>query len=393
MHQQPEMPRRSKGMASDRLVAQRGRLPLGEALRIVRHVCNELEHIHAIPLTHRGVEPGNIVVTPEGGAKLQGLNSNPVALDDVRAQADREEALPSYVAPEEALGQPADPRADIYGLGAAFYFFLTGRPLFERVESTEARMQHVTDTAPAVTEIVPSVPPVYARIIAKMLAKPLEDRYQTIAALRTDLDAAEAGRPTSADQFHAVSSCALPAGPSPTPQAADVGTSISPLELTATRALAGEKIDLSGFEWNDRFCLGVPELDAQHKWWFRITRNFVRMIRQGKPNEEAICDLLQQLMRYASNHFAAEERFMTTICYSPFEFEQHRTAHRAFEARLDAITDDLLSGKPGVDRELATFLAHWLSQHILEVDVKYIRFYRDRQNERRQSGARRLWAI
>jgi hemerythrin-like metal-binding protein len=160
---------------------------------------------------------------------------------------------------------------------------------------------------------------------------------------------------------------------------------------SADRAPAADQVDLSNFEWSDRLRLGVPELDAQHKWLFQITRSFVRMIGERQAKEDTICLLLEQLMRYASIHFAAEEKFMTTICYSPYELEQHRAAHRTFEERLDAITDDLLAGKPGVAQELAAFLAGWLSLHILEVDVKYIQFFRERQTERRQNGARSLW--
>lgn len=398
MNPAAESQRRSKGMPSDRLVAQRGRLFIGEALRIVRHVCDDLKHLHALEHTHAGVDPRNIIITFEGAAELQVVTSassdGVVELD--QTQDDRKEASGLHIVPEAVLGQPVDPRADIYGLGAAFYFLLTGRRIFEPAETAEARMQHLADTAPAVTDLVPGVPASYARIIAKMLAKPPEDRYQSIASLEADLDAAVGGRPTLADRFHGVSSCALPGGSSLLSHAADEDVaelSREVPEVPADRASAPDTADLSNFEWSDRLCLGVPELDAQHKWWFKITRNFIQKIRDGQLDEPTICVLLEQLMRYASNHFTSEEKFMATICYSPFALEEHLASHREFEERLEVITDDLLTGKPGVDRELEDFLVKWLSRHILEVDVKYIRFYRERQKERRKIGSRRLWAV
>jgi len=103
------------------------RLPLDRAYAIAEQVCEALEHAHRHGIVHRDVKPGNVWLTPGGIAKL-GDFGLAASLDRTRL------TMPGmmlgtalYMAPEQALGRPADARSDLYALGALLYEMVTGR--------------------------------------------------------------------------------------------------------------------------------------------------------------------------------------------------------------------------------------------------------------------------
>src|SRR5205807_2195848 len=104
-----------------------------EALNIVMQVAQALHHAHRRGLIHRDVKPANIILTPEGIAKLADLGMAREATDEELDRAEKGMTIgtPYYIAPEQIHGrEDIDARADIYSLGATFYHMVTGQPPF-----------------------------------------------------------------------------------------------------------------------------------------------------------------------------------------------------------------------------------------------------------------------
>ena len=96
---------------------------------------------------------------------------------------------PEYMSPEQAKGEKADCRSDLYSAGVLLFEMLAGRPPFQGRDTIAILRQHVETPAPALSEFVPEVPPRIDRMVAKLLAKRAEERYAHVGALRTDMAA------------------------------------------------------------------------------------------------------------------------------------------------------------------------------------------------------------
>ncbi|MCI0704307.1 MAG: serine/threonine protein kinase [Planctomycetia bacterium] len=189
------------GPTLDRLVRDRGPLAPGRAVYLLRQLCGALAEAHADGLIHRDLKPNNIIVATLGGqhdvSKLldfglvQDLGS--VSSTDPRiTRAGTVLGTPSYMCPEQAAGEPvADPRGDIYSLGAVAFFLLTGRPPFVATSVGKLLSAHLTQPAPFVTEVRADVPADLAAVVAKCLAKDPKERFASATELESALGACE----------------------------------------------------------------------------------------------------------------------------------------------------------------------------------------------------------
>src|SRR5690349_12928397 len=114
-----------------------------------------------------------------------------------------------YLSPEQARGETVDSRSDVYSAGCLLYELLTGRPPFVGDSPVAVAYQHVREPAVPPSDHDTDLPPEIDAIVMKALAKRLEDRYQSAAAMRTDIERYLAGRPVQATL--------PPAVPVPTP--------------------------------------------------------------------------------------------------------------------------------------------------------------------------------
>jgi eukaryotic-like serine/threonine-protein kinase len=132
-----------------------------EALRIIIQIANALAHAHEKGLIHRDVKPKNIMITPEGVAKLADMGLARVAADAQAAQAEvgRAFGTPYYISPEQIRGElNIDFRADIYGLGATLYHLVTGKVPFEGPTPAAVMHKHLKE---------PLVPPDHVNQIGR----------------------------------------------------------------------------------------------------------------------------------------------------------------------------------------------------------------------------------
>jgi hypothetical protein len=158
------------------VVHQQG--PLGErrALEVARDVAQALEAVEEAGLVHRDVKPGNIMLPPEGPAKLTDLG---LALDTRRPGRDDPKAIygtPHTMSPEQANGDPVDIRADLYGLGATLYQALVGEPPFVGDKPLEVLLAHLTASVPDPRAKRPDLGDDTARFVMRLLAKRPQDR-------------------------------------------------------------------------------------------------------------------------------------------------------------------------------------------------------------------------
>ena len=100
-----------------------------------------------------------------------------------------------YLSPEQARGETVDSRSDVYSAGCLLYELLTGRPPFVGDSPVAVAYQHVREPAAPPSDHDTDLPPEVDAIVMKALAKRLEDRYQSAAAMRSDIERYLAGRP------------------------------------------------------------------------------------------------------------------------------------------------------------------------------------------------------
>ncbi|MGC1210991.1 MAG: serine/threonine-protein kinase [Micromonospora sp.] len=187
----------------------RGPLPLEQAVSIAVQTCDGIAAAHAAGVVHRDVKPGNLIVTPSGTVKICdfGIARLPqMAGENTITGPATKLGTSSYMAPEQALGRPVDPRTDLYGLGCTLYAMLAGTPPFAG-DPLSVLHQHVNDPPPPLRERRPDVPVALDALVAELLAKDPADRptdarqvRDRLAALLTSPDSlAAAALPVSAD--------------------------------------------------------------------------------------------------------------------------------------------------------------------------------------------------
>jgi len=188
-------------------VMRDGRKLLPErALDISADVLSALDYSHRSGIVHRDIKPANIMLTPSGQVKVMDFGI-------ARAIADASSAMTAtaavigtaqYLSPEQARGETVDARSDIYSTGCLLYELLTGRPPFVGDSPVSVAYQHVREEARPPSQLNPDVSSNIDAIVAKSLAKRTDDRYQSAADMRKDIDRLIAGHdidaPTAATQ-------------------------------------------------------------------------------------------------------------------------------------------------------------------------------------------------
>jgi eukaryotic-like serine/threonine-protein kinase len=174
-----------------------GGLPLPIALRIVSEVCLGLHVAHElrgrdgnlVGLVHRDVSPQNILVAYDGAVKLVDFGVAKAASNLQRTKVGQLKGKYAYMAPEQASSQPVDRRSDVFTLGIVFYQLVTGKHPFlaDNEPATILRIANKNPAEPPRTH-APSLPQEVERIIMKALAKPKEERFATMADMRTAIE-------------------------------------------------------------------------------------------------------------------------------------------------------------------------------------------------------------
>jgi eukaryotic-like serine/threonine-protein kinase len=169
--------------------------PMGvpQALSIAAQVAEGLAYAHQQGVVHRDIKPANIMVVADGPVKITDFG-----IARMRASADLTQTgvmlgSPKYMSPEQVIGKRADHRSDIFSLGVILYEMLTGAAPFSGENVTALMYQIVNFAPPAPSSVNAQVPEMLDFVVAKMLAKPLEERYQDAREAARDLRECERG--------------------------------------------------------------------------------------------------------------------------------------------------------------------------------------------------------
>jgi eukaryotic-like serine/threonine-protein kinase len=182
-------------------ILREGRKILPErALEITSGVLSALDYSHRAGIIHRDIKPGNVMLTPSGDVKVMDFGIAR-AISDAASSMTQTAAVvgtAQYLSPEQARGESVDSRSDVYSAGCLLYELLTGRPPFVGDSPVAVAYQHVREPAVPPSQHDADLTPDIDVIVMKALAKRVEDRYQSAAQMRADIERYLAGRPVSA---------------------------------------------------------------------------------------------------------------------------------------------------------------------------------------------------
>jgi serine/threonine-protein kinase len=191
-----------EGTDVQELVTKHGVLPVKRSLDIIRQMARALDHTGTMNLAHRDIKPSNLLIQPNGLIKLTDLGLARFIDEETNTgitRAGYTVGTVDYMAPEQARdSKSADVRSDIYSLGCTWYFMLTGQPPYPEGSLTNKISAHALSPIPDPRQLNSDVPEAFVVVLARMMAKHPEDRYQTGRDLLTDLKAVVNSRDNTA---------------------------------------------------------------------------------------------------------------------------------------------------------------------------------------------------
>ena len=175
------------GLDLKRYIKEHYPLSNEEAVRIMRQILLAMRLAHTRGIVHRDLKPQNILLTPDGTAKVTDFGIAVAFAETSLTQTNSMLGSVHYLSPEQARGSKATVQSDIYAMGIIFYEMLTGHIPYDGDSAVTIALQHFQKPLPSVIAENPSVPQALENVVIKATAKKLTDRYQSVAEMYVDL--------------------------------------------------------------------------------------------------------------------------------------------------------------------------------------------------------------
>lgn len=178
-----------------RAVIQEGPVNTKDAIEITEGILQALAYSHSKGIVHRDIKPGNIMITENGDVKVMDFGIAR-ALDDVSSTMTATfnvVGTAQYLSPEQAMGEVADNRSDLYSVGCVLYEMLTGRPPYVGDTPVSIAFQHVSGELIPPCKLRSDLPPQFDHFLSVVMAKDPNNRYQDANAMLADLHRIRSG--------------------------------------------------------------------------------------------------------------------------------------------------------------------------------------------------------
>ena len=175
------------GLDLKRYIKEHYPLSNEEAVRIMGQILLAMRLAHTRGIVHRDLKPQNILLTPDGTAKVTDFGIAVAFAETSLTQTNSMLGSVHYLSPEQARGSKATFQSDIYAMGIIFYEMLTGHIPYDGDSAVTIALQHFQKPLPSVIAENPSVPQALENVVIKATAKKLSDRYQSVSEMYVDL--------------------------------------------------------------------------------------------------------------------------------------------------------------------------------------------------------------
>ena len=178
-----------EGDTLKRRIQHRGGLPVDEAIAYAIEIGRGLIAAHGRKLVHRDVKPQNVLIDPDGRAKVTDFGIARSLEAKGLTATGRVLGTTDYVSPEQAMGEDVDERSDVYSLGVVLYEMLSGEVPFHAETQIGVAMKHVNEPLPDILVKRPDASAAVASVIDRATTKDPRDRYGSVGAMVRDLEA------------------------------------------------------------------------------------------------------------------------------------------------------------------------------------------------------------
>ncbi|MCL6476982.1 MAG: Stk1 family PASTA domain-containing Ser/Thr kinase [Peptococcaceae bacterium] len=175
------------------IIKREGPLNPVRAVAIARQICDALEHAHENNIVHRDIKPHNILITRNGRAKLTDFGIAREASAATVTTTDTIVGSVHYLSPEQARGEAADPKSDLYSLGVVLYEMLAGSVPFSGDSPISIALKHIQSDPEPPTRRKPDIPVELERVVMRALHKDPDKRYGSAGEMSFQLEEALSG--------------------------------------------------------------------------------------------------------------------------------------------------------------------------------------------------------
>jgi serine/threonine protein kinase len=181
-----------EGLNLAQLLARGPRMPVEQATDVILQLLAALDCAHGFGVVHRDIKPANVMILPRGQVKVTDFGISSVATSTL-TQHGAILGTPSYMSPEQCRGDDVDARSDLFSTGGLFHELLTGQRAFAGRTFTEVAYRLLNEPAPRIMAAVPNVHHAVQAVLDRAMAKRVEDRYSSAAAMAAALETARLG--------------------------------------------------------------------------------------------------------------------------------------------------------------------------------------------------------